>query len=114
MSGILKIKIAESEEQLHQLLRQVKKPQEKERIQVLYWVKTKQAETVNHLSTLIGRHRTTVSRWLSDYRANGIESLIKVGQSPGRPAAIAPEIMKRIEQELKDPEGFQSYIALMI
>ncbi len=63
MSGVLKIKVRESSSELKELLRRQKNQVAKERIQVLYWIKTKQAESVNHLAVLIGRHRTTVSRW---------------------------------------------------
>lgn len=109
MSGKLKIEIRESEKQLLKLLRQEKEPLVKERIQILYWLKTRQVETVNHLGTLIGRHRTTVSRWLGEYRDSGIDGLVKVGKSSGRNKAIAKKIISQIETELKDPEGFQSY-----
>lgn len=109
MSGKLKIEIKESEKQLLELLRREKEPLAKERIQILYWLKTRQAETVNHLATLSSRHRTTVSRWLGEYRANGIDSLAKIGKSSGRNRAIANKIVSQIETELKDPEGFQSY-----
>lgn len=109
MSGKLKIEIRESGKQLLKLLRHEKEPLAKERIQILYWLKTRQAETVNHLATLIGRHRTIVSRWLGEYRASGIDGLAKIGKSSGRNKAIAKKIISQIETELKDPEGFQSY-----
>ena len=109
MPGKLKIKIKESEKQLVQLLRQEKESLAKERIQILYWLKTGQAETVNNLATLIGRHRTTVSRWLRDYRLNGIDNLVKIGKSSGRKNKLEGEIIYQIERELKEPEGFKSY-----
>jgi hypothetical protein len=52
---------------------------------------------------------TTVSRWLSEYRSDGLTNLVEVGKSSGRKKAIAAEIVMTIKQELKDPEGFQSY-----
>ena len=89
MSGKLKIEIKESKKQLVQLLRQEKESLARERIQILYWLKTGQAETVNNLATLVGRHRTTVSRWLRDYRSNGMDSLTGLKQklSPNIPQA---------------------------
>ena len=71
MSGILKIEISESLETLKQILKQAKTSKKQQRVQVLYWIKTKQAESVEHLAVLVGRHRTTVSRWLSQYRRGG-------------------------------------------
>lgn len=109
MSGVLKIEVRESSSELKELLRRQKNQVAKERIQVLYWIKTKQAESVNHLAVLIGRHRTTVSRWLGQYRCHGLAALINIPKSSGRASAIASSMVKRIQEELKDPEGFQSY-----
>lgn len=65
MSGVLKIQIKESEKDLRELLKQQKEAKKRERLQMLYWLKTRQAETVDHLAVLLGYHRTTVSRWLT-------------------------------------------------
>ncbi len=65
--------------------KQEKNPQKKERIQALYWIKTNLAETIEHLSVLSGKHRTTVSRWLSLYRKEGVTV-----HSPGQNELIAP------------------------
>ncbi|MBW4654593.1 MAG: helix-turn-helix domain-containing protein [Kaiparowitsia implicata GSE-PSE-MK54-09C] len=37
-------------------------------MQVLWWLKTGQATSVEQLAEISGYHRTTVSRWLSQYR----------------------------------------------
>jgi hypothetical protein len=63
VTGKLQIEIMESVETLSNLLKKEKNPQNKERIQALYWIKTNLAETIGHLSALSGKHRTTVSRW---------------------------------------------------
>lgn len=65
MSGVLKIEIVESEVTLKKLLTQQKSAKMQERVQLLYWLKTNQANSVGHLAALVGRHPTTVSRWLS-------------------------------------------------
>jgi len=109
MSGVLKIEITESENELRELAKKEQGPIVKERIQTLYWLKTNQVESVNHLAVVTGRHRTTVSRWLSAYRREGLKALLEVGKSSGRPNAIAPAIQEKIKEELRDPEGFRSY-----
>jgi DNA-binding transcriptional ArsR family regulator len=76
MSGILKIEIVESETTLKKLLNQQKSVKNQERVQVLYWLKTKQAYSVGHLAAMLGRHPTTVSRWLSKYPFS-----VKLGQN---------------------------------
>ena len=41
MSGVVKIEITESAETLKEILKNARTPQEKERIQTIYWLKTK-------------------------------------------------------------------------
>ena len=60
MAGILKIEIAESLETLLNRLKQEKNTKRKERIQALFWIKTNLAESIGDLSSLSGKHRTTV------------------------------------------------------
>lgn len=109
MSGVLKIEIVESEGTLKKLLVQQKSAKKKERVQVLYWLKTNQANSVGHLAAMLGRHPTTVSRWLGQYRTGGIEALLTIKSSPGRPTSIPPEAIAKLKQELSSPEGFSSY-----
>ena len=65
MSGVIKIHIRESAEQLKALLPQQNTAKTQQRVQILYWLKTQQATTYHELAALVGRHRTTISRWLS-------------------------------------------------
>ena len=102
MSGVLKIEIAETVETLQQVLTQQKTAKMQQRVQVLYWVKTKQAETVDHLATLVGRHRTTISRWLSKYRAGGLVQMLNIQTSPGRTRKIPASVEAKLREELKD------------
>jgi hypothetical protein len=60
MAGVSKIEIRESEAELKELLRQEKTGSGKERIQVLYLLKTKKAKTVTEAAEMIGRNRVTV------------------------------------------------------
>ena len=109
MTGKLEIEIIESVETLSRLLKQERNPQKKERIQALYWTKTNLAETIGHLSALSGKHRTTVSRWLSSYRTGGISKMLEIYKSSGRKPKIPPEIQQALINELNEKEGFSSY-----
>ncbi|MEM9004116.1 MAG: helix-turn-helix domain-containing protein [Cyanobacteria bacterium P01_F01_bin.86] len=109
MAGVLKIEIAESADTLKQVLQQQQEATQRSKVQVLWWLKTGKANRVNQLAELSGYHRTTVSRWLSQYRQGGLETLLEVHPKPGRPAAIAGNIRQRLQQELEKPEGFGSY-----
>ena len=109
VAGKLQIEIIESVETLSKLLKQEKNPQKKERIQALYWLKTNLAETIEHLSALSGKHRTTVSRWLSSYRKGGFSTMVDIYNSSGRKPKISPEIQQALINELNEKEGFSSY-----
>jgi transposase len=109
MSGVCKINIVESAQTLKTLLAQQKTATGKERVQALYLLKTGQIETVQNLAVCLGRDRVTVQRWLRQYRQGGIQEMLTVGKSKGRPKAIPDWVIKRFQQELSDPEGFESY-----
>ena len=109
MAGIIKIEITESTAELLEQLKSAQNQDVKERIQTLYWLKTKQVESTEAIATLIGKHRTTVSRWLSIYRNSGLKALLNKGKSTGRTRKIPPEVEKKLQRELLDAEGFSSY-----
>ena len=109
MSGVVKIDIIESVEELKTLLAAQKTAFGKERVQALYLLKTKQVETVQHLATILGRNRVTVQRWLRSYRSGGLCKLLSQHKSQGRPMIISAEAIASLKEELKDPEGFSSY-----
>ena len=56
MSGVVKIEINESAETLKKLLKSASTPQEKEKIQTIYWLKTKTVETVKQIAIMLGRN----------------------------------------------------------
>ena len=72
MSRVLKIEISETVEELKKLLNSTNNHKVKERIQMLYWLKSEQAKSENAIANLIGKHRTTISRWLRTYRKGGM------------------------------------------
>ena len=60
MAGVYRLEISESEEELKEMLGRQKTGSDKERVQVLYLLKSKQAGTVQAAAQLIGRNRSTV------------------------------------------------------
>ena len=52
MSGIIKIEIVESAAELRDLLKAAENQEVKERVQILYWLKTKQVETTQTIASL--------------------------------------------------------------
>ncbi len=109
MSGVIKIEILETVDELRQLLQSTEIKEVKERVQALYWLKSGQVQTTKAIANLIGKHRVTVSRWLSSYKAQGIKALLTKGTSSGRKKKLNPLVEASLRQELIDEQGFSSY-----
>ena len=109
MGRLLKIEISETVDELKKLLNLAENQKVKERIQILYWLKSEQAKSENAIANLTGKHRTTISRWLRSYRMGGMNALLVKGQSTGRSRKLNYEIEESLKQELQDEQGFSSY-----
>src|SRR4028119_2110960 len=109
MSGVVKIEIWETEEELKALLGREKDAHRHEKLQVLYWLKTQRVDSVLSAAVRLGKHRTTIQRWLSSYRSGGIKELLLQKPRSGRPRIMNPETVERLSKELQEPEGFNSY-----
>ena len=109
MSGRPSIEIRESIETLKDLMKAQKKILNQNKVQALYLLKSKQTLTVRKTAKLLNKGETTIHRWLKMYRDGGIENLLLIRKSSGRPKTIDVETAAKIQQELRDPEGFRSY-----
>lgn len=109
MVGVSRIEIRESAEQLKHLMHLQTNAGAKERLQVLYWLKSLQAQDISTAAQLVGRDRTTVQRWLLKYEAGGIEKLIAARTGQGRKRKISATVSAALEARLQAPEGMSSY-----
>jgi putative transposase len=73
MSGVVRIEIRETTEELTTLMRKEKDVWCHEKLQVLYWLKTQTVDSVLSAAVRLGKHRTTIQRWLSSYIKGGRE-----------------------------------------
>jgi putative transposase len=109
MAGVFKLEITETIDQLKTLLNEQKTVFGKERVQALYLLKLGQVKTIQQLAIGLGRDRTTVQRWLRQYRQGGIDRLlqrqVRLGRKPNIPSWAQTALIKR----LSEPEGFKSY-----
>ena len=115
MSGVVKIEITESAETLKEILKNARTPQEKERIQTIYWLKTKTVKTVTQIAIMLGHNRVTIQKWLRKYRTGGLNFLLESNQKKqGRPNSIPPYAIEKLKSELENPSGFKSYGEIQI
>jgi putative transposase len=57
----------------------------RQKVQALYLLKSGLSQSITDVSEVLGVHRITVQRWLKQYSEGGLSSLLKLGQSTGRP-----------------------------
>ena len=84
----------------------------RERLQALYLLKSGQCQQIQEVAEIVGRHRSTVHRWLQHYREGGLARLVGPGAPPGRKPAIPPWAQAKLKRRLEQPRGFGSYIEI--
>lgn len=111
MSGVTSIEVEESQHELEQLIQQQTNLKLKERLQALYLLKLTDALSISQIAKVVGKHRGTVQRWLALYRNEGLNALLEIKQSPGRPTVIPDWAVASLQRRLAQPDaGFKSYI----
>ena len=109
MAGVSRLEITEKAEELKQILARQKTAAGKERVQLLYLLKTGNAATISQAAAMIGRHRVTAQKWMQQYQTSGIEPLLEQKHSPGRPRDIPYWAEKALDQKLQQEQGFNDY-----
>jgi transposase len=109
MARRLRIVIEESAESLEKQLKHSRTASQKERLQMLWWLKTEQVNEHQQLATRLGRNPSTITRWLQQYRQGGLSQLLEVKTAPGQTPQITPEALAGLQERLNSESGFSSY-----
>ena len=109
MARQLIVAIAESAESLEQQLKNSRTASQKERVQMLWWLKTGQITQHQILAKRLGRDGSTVTRWLQKYRQGGLSELLTVKSAPGKLPHLSEDAIAGLQQRLEQPPGFKSY-----
>lgn len=112
MAGVYKREMHQSVDELKQMLGDVKTASGKERIQLLYLIKSKKVKTVQEAAALLGRNRVTLQEWLRLYRAGGLARLLETKKPSGRPRSIPKWAEASLRKRLQQPQGFDGYQAM--
>ena len=112
MSGVTHIEIQESAAELADRLQAETHPKLKERLQVLYLLALPEAMSISAIARVVGKHRATLQRWLSDYQEQGLEQWLKMQAVKGRPRVVPDWAIERLKRRLAEPAGFKSYGAV--
>ncbi|GAC1448357.1 MAG: hypothetical protein NVS2B14_17320 [Chamaesiphon sp.] len=109
MARPFEVEVIESEAQLEKAVKHAATGSQKERLQMLYWLKQGQVNSRQGLAQRLGRDQATITRWLRKYKDGGLSSLLEVKQAPGQVAVVRGAALERLKQRLQEPVGFSSY-----
>jgi len=106
--------IAESADELKAMLKQEPNRQKRQRIHALFLFASRQATTRQEAAALLGVHRQTIGRWMTDYAKGGLSALLDIYVPAGKPPALPAPVLADLERRLHRPEGFASYEAMRV
>jgi len=109
MASRVKVEIKETVEELQALIKQETNAKKKERLQLLYLLKSDQVPTLEAISIILGKNTSTFHRWLKQYQEGGLSQLLDLYQPQGKPCKIPAEIIEKLKERLQNPEGFLGY-----
>ena len=92
---------------LEGLHRREKPGKSRDRLQAA--VLRKRGKKVEWIAKIVGRHTSTVSRWLRRMECDGLEARHD-GKSPGRPRKLDPEQEGAIEEDLDKPPDESGFV----
>lgn len=105
----LQVEIKESLEELKKAVKYAKTASGKERLQMLYWLKSGQLTSRLAIANRLGRDEATITRWIRRYKDEGRSGLLGIKHAPGKEPIVSGKNLDRLKQRLSEPEGFQSY-----
>jgi transposase len=97
---------------LKQRLQHAHDGRKKPRLQMRYLLASGQAQTRQEVAHLLGVQRNTIGHWLVRYESGGLDAVRALYVPAGKPVALPPDVLAALEQVLRQPTGFASYVAL--
>ena len=106
--------IQESISELKEMLRTEKRARQRQRLQMLYLIKSGQATSRKAAAKMLAVNRMTTGHWVQTYEKAGLSGLLSIKTKPNRKLSIPPCILHVLKHELEKPEGFSSYKAIQV
>jgi transposase len=104
-----RVTVSESLEQLEKSLKQARTVSQKERLQMLVWLKQGVVSSRGELAVRCNRNVATITRWIARYKQGGLSDLLTPRSAPGATRKIQGEALEKLKARLAQPEGFHSY-----
>ncbi len=106
--------ILESSEELLDMIRKESKGRFRDRLRLLWFLKSGEAETMTRAAELCGVSRLTAVEWFRRYVTGGTAEVLCLKTVPGRQSAVSAEVAEDLKKRLSGPEGFGSYDEIRI
>ncbi|MDF5715083.1 MAG: helix-turn-helix domain-containing protein [Rhizonema sp. NSF051] len=107
------MKSLQSEEELKKRLQTANIANQKEKLQMVWWIKSGQVKEQLEIGKRLAKDTSTVTRWLQRYRSGGLYELLSIKKAPGAKRKIHNAAIAALEEELKTGKGFSSYGAIV-
>ncbi len=101
MSRPFRIEITESEEELKKRLQTANLGNQKEKLIMLWWIKSGQVQEQQEVGKRLAKDTSTVTRWLQKYRSGGLCELLSIKKAPGAERKIHDVAIAALKEELK-------------
>ncbi len=102
-------KIKETDAEIREMLKNEPHVKRQNRLQSLYLIVSKQANSRSTVSKMLGFNRNTISDWFSLYEAGGLAKLLDIYKPVGARARITAAVKAEISEILKTEKGFRTY-----
>ena len=102
-------KIKETATESRELLKNELQVRKQNRLQALYLVIKKEAESRSKVAEMLGFNRNSVSKWFKLYEAGGLEKLLDIYKPKGAEPKIPKAAIEEIKQRLATERGFRTY-----
>lgn len=109
-----KYEIRESAEALLMMIKNEKRGRFRDRLRLLWLLKSGEAKTMVRAAELCGVARLTAVAWFDRYGSGGIGELLLLKTVPGRKRRVSGEAGEALEKRLSEPDGFGSYNEIRI
>ena len=102
MSRAFEIEIAESQEELKKPLKIANLGNQKEKLQMLWWIKSGHVLEQKEIGEGLAKDTSTVTRWLQKYRMGGLSELLKIKKAPKAKRKIPTGSARSTQRGVKD------------
>jgi transposase len=102
-------KIKETEAEIREMLKNEPQVKRQNRLQALYLIAAKQADSRGKVAKMLGFNRNTISDWFRLYEENGLEKMLEIYKPSGAKSKIPKAAIQEISEILKTEKGFRTY-----